>query len=154
MPCCAMPCALLHICQQFGENCCLHILLWNLRQLVSSKHLSASSRWHDAICSKMVILTITSVGTSDLMDECLFCKMSTICHVYCQNLKLPLCPACWADLCMWPVCAWKYERQDIAIPCSQHTEDGLEDTIQPAVLAVSEQEIQFWEFFNRCQSWL
>jgi len=117
------------------------------RQLVPSKCLSVSSRWHDGICSKMVILTITGLGTSDLMNEYLFCKLSTICHVYCQNLKLPLLPAFSADLCMWPVCAWKYERQDMAIPGSQHTEDGLEDTIQPAVLAVSEQELQFWEFF-------
>jgi hypothetical protein len=44
---------------------------------------------------------------------------------------------------MWPVCAWKYETQDTAIPSSQHTDDGLEDTIQPAVLAVSEQKLQF-----------
>ena len=41
-------------------------------------------------------------------------------------------------LCMWPVCAWKYERNDIAARSSQNTEVELEDTIQPAVLAVSE----------------
>jgi len=68
------------------------------RQWVPSKCLSVSSRWRDVICSKMVILTITSVGTSDLVNEYLFCKMSTICHVYCQNLKLPLWPACSTDL--------------------------------------------------------
>jgi hypothetical protein len=39
---------------------------------------------------------------------------------------------------MWPVCAWKYERNDIATRSSQNTEVELEDTIQPAVLAVSE----------------
>jgi len=44
---------------------------------------------------------------------------------------------------MWPVSAWKYERQDMASTSSQHTQDELEDTIQPAVLAVSEQELQF-----------
>jgi len=45
-------------------------------------------------------------------------------------------------LCMWPVPAFKYERQDMASTSSQHTEDELEDTIQPAVVAVSEQELQ------------
>jgi len=79
-------------------------------------------------------------------NTAVFC-VCPILSMYCQNLKLALWPACSADLCMWPVCAWKYERQDMAIPSSQHTEDGLEDTIQPAVLAVSEQELQFWEFF-------
>jgi len=44
---------------------------------------------------------------------------------------------------MWPVSAWKYEKQDMASASSQHTEDELEDTIQPAVLAVYEQELQF-----------
>ena len=56
-------------------------------------------------------------------------------------------------LCMWPVSAWQYERQDTASTSSQHTQDELEDTIQPAVLAVSEQELQFLiVFFSRCQS--
>ena len=50
-------------------------------------------------------------------------------------------------LCMWPVSAWQYERQDTASTSSQHTEDELEDTIQPAVLAVSEQELQFLVVF-------
>ena len=45
----------------------------------------------------MVILTVASAATSDLVNEYLFCKMSTIYHVYCQNLKLPLWPACSAD---------------------------------------------------------
>ena len=45
----------------------------------------------DDMCSKMVILTITGVGTSDLLNEYLFCKLSTMCHVYCQifNLFIP-----------------------------------------------------------------
>jgi hypothetical protein len=34
---------------------------------------------------------------------------------------------------MWPVSAWKLERQDIACKSSQHTEDELEVTFQPAV---------------------
>ena len=46
-------------------------------------------------------------------------------------------------LCMWPISAWEYERQGTASTSSQHTEDELEDTIQPAVLAFSEQELQF-----------
>jgi hypothetical protein len=130
MPCCAMPCALLHICQHFGENCCLHILLWNWRQLVPSKRLSVSSSWHDVICSKMVIVTITSVWTSDLMGEYLFCKMSTIFYVYCQNLKLPLWPA-WstylmhvASMCMevWkttlPFKAVSTQRMNLKTPSS------------------------------------
>jgi hypothetical protein len=56
---------------------------------------------------------------------------------------------------MWQVTAWKYERQDMASTSSQHTEDELEDIIQPAILAVSEQELQFLiVFFTRCQSCL
>jgi len=59
MPCRAMPCALLPIYQHCGENCCLHILLCNRRRLVPSKSLSVCSRWHDVICSKMVVMTVT-----------------------------------------------------------------------------------------------
>jgi hypothetical protein len=66
-----------------------------------------------------------------------------MCHVYFQNLKLPLWPACSAILCIWRVSAWKFERQDIDCKSSQHTEDELEDTIHPAVLAVFGQELQF-----------
>ena len=54
--------------RHFGENCCLHILVWNYRQLFPSKCLSVSSRWHNVMCSKMVILTVTNVRTSDLMN--------------------------------------------------------------------------------------
>jgi len=48
---------------------------------------------------------------------------------------------------MWPVSAWKFERQDIDCKSSQHTGDELEDTIHPAVLAVFGQERQFEFFF-------
>ena len=44
---------------------------------------------------------------------------------------------------MWPESAWKYERQDMASTSSQHAEHELEDTIKPAVLAVSEQGLLF-----------
>jgi hypothetical protein len=70
--------------------------------------------------------------------------------VYCQNLKLQLWPACYA--CgqalhggmkdkTWPVQA-------------VNTQVELEDTIQPAVLAVSEQELQCLKvfFLSRCYS--
>jgi hypothetical protein len=50
---------------------------------------------------------------------------------------------------MGPVSAWKFERQDTACKSSHHKEDELEDTIQPAVLVVSGQELacslgSFW----------
>jgi len=45
-------------------------------------------------------------------------------------------------LCMCPVSAWKYERQNMASTSSQHTQDVLEDTFQPVVLTVFEQELQ------------
>jgi hypothetical protein len=44
---------------------------------------------------------------------------------------------------MCPISAWKFERQDIDCKSNQHTEDELEDTIHPAVLAVFGQELRF-----------
>jgi len=47
--CNVMPYALVQIYQHFGENCCLHFLLWNWRHLVPSKCLSVYSRRHDVV---------------------------------------------------------------------------------------------------------
>jgi hypothetical protein len=150
-----MPRALLHIYQDFGETCCLHIVLWNWRQLVPSQCLWVSSRWHDVKCSKTVILTVSSVGTSDLTNEYLFCKMSTICHVYCENWKLPLWPDCSIDLMhVTGMCeeVWKTtlchskQLKHIGWTWGHHPACSLES---------------FWTrfsgsrvFFSWCQSWL
>ena len=125
--------------QQFGENCCLHILLWNLRQLFSSKHLSASSRWHDAICSKMVILTITSVGTSDLMMN----VYSVKCQLYVMCIV-----KIWSYHCALLV--------ELIFACGQYVHGSMKDKTllfhavnTPRMDMKTPSSLESWQFLNK-----